>query len=137
MLNIQLIYNFGIYIGLAFQLRDDLLDAYGDVATFGKQTGTDIKDNKKTFLFLRALEKADNTQQTRLRELFRSTPDDPTAKINEVIQIYNSLDICADVENQISILHNQAAQALNTINRTEQDKATLKEIMATLLHRKV
>ncbi len=135
--DIEHLYRFGISIGLAFQLRDDLLDVYGNVATFGKQTGTDIKDNKKTFLFLKALEKANNTEKERLKTLFHLTPDNPTEKINEVIAIYNKLNIRSDVEQEISGFHNKAAEALNNIKRPEEKKKTLRDIMTNLLERNV
>jgi len=129
------LYHFGNAIGLAFQLRDDLLDAYGDTVTLGKQTGSDIRDNKKTFLLLRALEKGNSEQQERLRGLFSTTPVDPTAKIEEVIRIYDQLDILNEVEKKISQYHTQANTALDAINRPENDKQTLRQIAASLLNR--
>ena len=131
----EAIYNFGIKTGLAFQLRDDLLDAYGDTATFGKQTGTDIRDNKKTFLLLRAIEKGNATQQQRLRELFATTPQDPTDKINEVLDIYNQLDIRHEVEQRIAQLHDQALQHLDQIARPDTSKTPLRTLACTLLNR--
>ena len=129
------LYHFGNAIGLAFQLRDDLLDAYGDTATLGKQTGSDIRDNKKTFLFLHALEKGNTQQQQRLLALFNTTPDDPTDKINEVIDIYNHLDIRNDVDALIADYHNKALTALDAICRPENDKTTLLQIANSLLNR--
>ena len=131
------LYNFGIDTGLAFQLRDDLLDAYGDTATFGKQTGTDIKDNKKTFLLLTALEQGNGNQQQRLRELFATTPQDPTAKINEVLDIYNSLDIRHSVEQRIAQLHDNAMRHLDRIQRPDDAKQPLRQLACNLLDRNV
>lgn len=135
--DIERVYQFGISIGLAFQLRDDLLDAYGDVATFGKQTGTDIKDNKKNYLFLRALEKGSEQQKKRLTELFNTTPDLPEAKIREVLQIYESLAIRSDVEAAIAKLHDEAAGHLDSIRQPESNKTVLRELAAKLLNRNV
>ncbi|MBP5515679.1 MAG: polyprenyl synthetase family protein [Bacteroidales bacterium] len=135
--DIEQIYNFGIFIGLAFQLRDDLLDAYGDVSTFGKQTGTDIKDNKKTFLLLHAIEKCDKNQQEELRRLFSYTPADPSHKIERVLEIYDSLDIRTDVENEIGKLHSQASTCLDAIHRSNNDKQPLRELAESLLERNV
>lgn len=129
------LYRFGTDIGLAFQLEDDLLDAYGDVASFGKQTGTDIKDNKKTYLYLHALEKANEQQRQRLCELFSTTPDDPTQKIEEVLGIYNSLEIRADVEREIVRLNDLALQHLSLIERPEDAKGPLKELALKLVNR--
>lgn len=133
--DIELIYNFGIKIGLAFQLRDDYLDAFGDVATFGKQTGTDISDNKKTYLYLLALEKASETQRQRLRQLFSTQPEKPDSKIREVLDIYNQLDIRHSVEIEISRFHDEAMDALNKIKQPEENKSTLHEIANKLLNR--
>lgn len=133
--DVEYLYRFGISIGLAFQLRDDLLDAYGDTASFGKQTGTDIKDNKKTFLFLHTLQKGNSAQQQRLTELFATTPDDPTDKINEVLAIYNNLDIKKDVEEKIALLHDEANANLNAVRRPEASKQMLRQIAHSLLDR--
>lgn len=135
--DIERIYQFGISIGLAFQLRDDLLDAYGDTATFGKQTGTDIKDNKKTYLFLRAKEKGSDAQRQRLTVLFNTTPDNPEAKIQEVLNIYNDLSIRNDVETAIMKLHDEAAVQLDSIRQPETNKKVLRELAAKLLDRNV
>ena len=135
--DIDHIYDFGIGIGLAFQLRDDLLDAYGDTKTFGKQTGTDIRDNKKTYLFLRALEKASENQRTRLLQLFATTPDNADNKIKEVLNIYDSLNIKAEVESDIARLHQQAMQNLECIDRPNDKKQTIFEIAQKLLNRNV
>lgn len=135
--DMDLIYNFGIKIGLAFQLRDDLLDAYGDVATFGKQTGTDICDNKKTYLFLHALERATDSQRSRLQLLFTTTPDNPDNKVREVLDIYNQLGIRHDVELEIEKMHNDAIASLDKISQPEERKSTLREIASKLLNRNV
>ena len=146
--DIDLIYNFGIQMGLAFQLRDDLLDAYGDVSTFGKQTGTDIADNKKTYLLLRALQKAHNAQRSRLQELFSQHPTPytlhptpytlhPTPKIQEVLAIYDQLEIRHDVEQEIAILTNKALASLDQISVQNERKNTLLEIANKLLDRKI
>ncbi len=77
----QPFYNFGIQLGLAFQLQDDYLDAFGDPLTFGKQVGGDIIENKKTLLYLLALEKGAASQQAELSSLFKTQPQDPRNKI--------------------------------------------------------
>lgn len=135
--DIEHIYNFGIKIGLAFQLRDDLLDAYGDVATFGKQTGTDIRDNKKTYLFLHALEKATEAQRGRLQQLFDTTPENSDDKVREVLDIYGKLGIRNDVEQAIAKMHKEAIASLDAIKQPEERKATLREIANKLLNRNV
>lgn len=136
-IDINLLYEFGISLGLAFQLRDDLLDVYGDITTFGKQTGTDIKDNKKTYLMLKALEKADLKTKAQLIQLFSTKPENPNVKITEVTEIYDKLEIRTDVENEISKLHENAIDKLNCINRPQQTKKCLQDLAQKLLEREV
>ena len=130
------LYDFGIHLGLAFQLQDDLLDAYGDTATFGKATGQDIRDNKKTYLYLQALQQADPARQARLRELFAATPADPEEKVQEVLGIYRSLGIRETVEEAIAEEFGKARQALGDVRVADPEKAPLAELMKTLFDRK-
>lgn len=83
--NQLLLYEFGKKLGVAFQVQDDYLDAFGDPKKFGKQTGGDILSNKKTFLLLHALETASATQQKELKELLSSNNSD---KVSKVLQIF-------------------------------------------------
>lgn len=83
-------YDFGCYLGTAFQLQDDYLDAFGDPASFGKQPGGDIIENKKTFLYIKAHELADSAGVKELEHLFSIRPQDPNAKIRAVKDIYES-----------------------------------------------
>ena len=135
--DIELLYKAGINMGLAFQLQDDLLDAYGDVAVFGKQTGTDIKDNKKTYLYLTALKEADNSQKETLQRLFKTTPENPDEKIHTVIGIYDSLNIKALVEKDIEKYFDQSLMCLEKINLGDDSKETMKQIINQLLGRKI
>lgn len=89
----QLIYDFGENIGMAFQLQDDLLDAFGDTSVFGKQTGGDIRTNKKTYLYLRALELATDADHKRLLELYSISDESDDEKVKEVLFIFNKYDI--------------------------------------------
>jgi geranylgeranyl diphosphate synthase type II len=86
--NANLIYDFGLNLGLAFQLQDDYLDAFGNPETFGKQVGGDIIENKKTYLYLKALEFASADQAQELAELFSVHPQDSTTKIAAVKEIF-------------------------------------------------
>ena len=83
--NQNLIYEFGRKLGLAFQVQDDYLDAFGDPLTFGKQVGGDIKANKKTFLFIHALETASPHQKKQLQELLTTNGEN---KVEEVLSIF-------------------------------------------------
>lgn len=84
----DLIYDFGLNLGLAFQLQDDYLDAFGDPETFGKQVGGDIIENKKTYLYLKALEFADVSDKQRLLDLFESQIEDNSVKIEQAKTIF-------------------------------------------------
>ena len=135
--DVEELYNFGIDTGLAFQLRDDLLDAYGNTATFGKETGTDIKDNKKTYLLLTALKKGDDKQTATLKALFSSTPDNPASKIKEVLDIYSQLDIRSEVEARIAELHEKAMHHLDAVSCPASAKEPLRKLACSLLDRNV
>ena len=83
------LYAFGRDLGIAFQLKDDLLDAFGDAETFGKQVGGDIMANKKTYLYLKALALADGTQRQNLEQYF-STNDTSEAKVDAVKSYFHN-----------------------------------------------
>jgi geranylgeranyl diphosphate synthase type II len=87
----QAIYQFGINLGLAFQLVDDLLDVYADTATFGKEIGGDIQANKKTYPYLLALQHANETQKTQLQHYFSSNHYAKNEKFNAVKTIFDEL----------------------------------------------
>jgi geranylgeranyl diphosphate synthase type II len=86
----ELIYNYGLHLGLAFQLMDDYLDAFGDLATFGKEVGGDIRENKKTYLFLRSIENEDCA--TELKEWFaldhEEMNEDQIEEKKEIVKIF-------------------------------------------------
>lgn len=133
--DIDHLYQFGIHLGLAFQLQDDLLDAYGDVAVFGKQTGQDIRDNKKTYLVLKALEMGNAKQQLALTTLF-TTPTQDESKVDQVLAIYNQLNIRLHVEKAIEAEFALALEHLDSIAVADDKKRPLKQLMETLLGRK-
>lgn len=133
--DIEHLYQFGIHAGLAFQLQDDWLDSFGDTATFGKQTGTDIKDNKKTYLFLKALEQANPEQHNQLTLLFGNNPEDADTKVKEVLSIYEKLNIRTLTEQAIEEEFHLAEESLNAIQLPEERKSTLYEISRSLLGR--
>ena len=89
----QALYDFGINIGIAFQLKDDLLDVYGDEATFGKNIGGDICCNKKTYLLINALNKAEGEQKESLKNWIEKDEFNRTEKIKAVTSIYNQLKL--------------------------------------------
>lgn len=91
--DVDRLYEFGINIGLAFQLKDDLLDVYGDPVNFGKEIGGDILSNKKTFLLIKALENSDEISHESLQQWIAAKDYDSKAKINAVKKIYDGLNL--------------------------------------------
>jgi geranylgeranyl diphosphate synthase type II len=103
------LYNFGIHIGLVFQLRDDLLDTYGDEKAFGKKNYGDIEANKKTFLYLKAFENADDGDKKRLSALFSPEMIDPEEKIISTMGIFEKTGVKQATEDEIK-KHQKLAQ---------------------------
>ena len=89
----DLLYDFGIHIGLAFQLQDDLLDVYGDPKTFGKNIGGDITTNKKTYLLIQALKRADATSRDQLERWLTLKDFQPDEKIKAVTAIFDQTNV--------------------------------------------
>ena len=105
------LYEYGYNLGLAFQVADDYLDAYGDEAVFGKPIGGDIVNNKKSWLTVRAFEKASPQQKEALRQAFAmpvGTPAERSAKIAAVKEIYEALSIGEDAKYEILRLNDKA-----------------------------
>jgi len=91
--NQQHLYEFGKNLGIAFQVQDDFLDAFGDPDKFGKQLGGDILANKKTFLMIHAMEVASDIQKEELSILMQTSNIDPTEKINKVLSIFRDCKV--------------------------------------------
>ncbi|MGK4566811.1 polyprenyl synthetase family protein [Flavobacterium sp. 3HN19-14] len=135
--NCKLIYDFGLNLGIAFQLQDDFLDAFGDPLTFGKQVGGDIIENKKTYLYLKAFEFADKTQAEQLTHLFSIRPDDNTEKINMVKQIFDATGASDETQQAIHDYTFKAFETLQKIGIDNEKKAVLKSFGENLMGRKV
>ena len=134
------IYNigeFGEHLGLAFQLQDDLLDGYGDTAVFGKKTGQDIRDNKKSILPLLALMHSSPSQKEELLTLFAAKDNmDEEEKVRRVMALYDAICLRAIVEKHIDAEFQTAKQHLDTIHAPEEKKTPLRELTDTLMGRK-
>lgn len=109
------LYQFGIHIGLAFQIQDDILDVWGDPATFGKAIGGDIACNKKTFVTLTALQLADEDSRHALHTWLSQTMQDNVEKIAAVTAIYDRLEVRAECEKRVVKLTQQALAYLSTL----------------------
>ena len=135
--DIQHLYDFGIAMGMSFQLQDDILDLYSDVQTFGKKHGGDIAENKKTYLYLKALELASEQDRKRLEYLFTLRVDhDEEEKIEEVKGIYDSLHVKEAVEQVIAKYDRMAFEALAAVDIPEEKKKHLKAYAESLTGRK-
>lgn len=119
------LYEAGVNMGLGFQLTDDLLDVYGDPEKFGKQVGGDILSNKKTFLYLKALELADSTSKAQLHRLFSDVPTDGSGKIAAVVQIYDKLKIKAITDDLIRSYFAKATAGIASLEIDETKKQAL------------
>ena len=130
----EALYQYGLHIGLAFQIQDDILDVYGDPKTFGKAIGGDICANKKTALLLTALETADAESKAELLQWLMAT-DKEEEKIAAVTAIYDRLGVRTACE---SLMEQHTAKALEQLDRLPQNDATesLRELAEKLATRK-
>lgn len=133
----NLIYEFGLNLGLAFQLQDDYLDAFGDPATFGKQVGGDIIENKKTYLYLKAIAFATPNEKVQLEQLFAVQPTDFSEKISLVKEIFNSTGASQATQKAIEEYTFKAFETLNKINISPDKKTLLKTFGENLMSRNV
>jgi geranylgeranyl diphosphate synthase type II len=131
----DLLYEFGRNLGLAFQIQDDLLDAYGDTRVFGKVAGGDIISNKKTFLLVRALEIAKGNQLKKLQELFSAKEIDADVKVKEVIAIYDQLNIRSLTETLANEYITTASKLLEKVNAQKERKRELSNLTSSLIGR--
>ena len=132
----QNLYDFGEKMGLAFQLQDDLLDVYGDPAIFGKKIGGDIVCNKKTFMLINALNKANSEQKETLLEWIKKEEFDTAEKISAVTEIYNAIGIKSICQEKIDNLFAQSLLSLEKVKVEESKKVALKEFAINLMERK-
>ena len=133
----DLIYDFGLSLGTAFQLQDDYLDAFGDPKTFGKQVGGDIIENKKTFLYLKALEFGSKEQQKQLRDLFSIQPADSASKIKAVKTIFEATGAVEATKMAIAQYTEQAFSALEGLGIPDDRKMVLRQFGKELMQRTV
>lgn len=130
------LYEFGNNIGLAFQLKDDLLDVYGDEASFGKKIGGDILCNKKTYLLINALEKAKSTDKEELGYwLNNNNPKQEAEKIQAVTALYNKLDVKKICEDKMQFYLDKAITHLDLVQVEKQKKLELQKLAEKLMSR--
>src|SRR6187402_851666 len=122
----NLIYDFGLHLGLAFQLQDDYLDAFGDPETFGKQVGGDIIENKKTYLYLKALEFSTPEKASELEKLFSLQLDDNTEKIETAKAVFNESGASKATQEAIEMYTFKAFDTLEKMNIKDDKKSILR-----------
>lgn len=130
------LYDFGINLGLAFQLQDDLLDTFGDQSIFGKKIGGDILANKKTFLLINALEKTSMRQNAKLVAWIEKTDFSPKEKIKTITDIYESAGIKDITEKEINAYFKKTVKILKNIRVKDTDKQHLSNLSYKMLKRK-
>ena len=135
--NANLIYDFGLNLGLAFQLQDDFLDAFGNPETFGKQVGGDIIENKKTYLYLKAVAFSNPDEAAELKNLFSTQPEDNTEKIERVKTLFNTSGASKATQDAIQDFTFKAFQTLDKMNISTEKKQLLKAFGENLMGRKV
>jgi geranylgeranyl diphosphate synthase type II len=133
--NQHAVYDFGLQAGMAFQLRDDLLDTYGDERQFGKRPYGDIHTNKKTYLYLKALELADEKQEEILVRYYSADDHHPDEKVKQVLHVFNELDINSHTEKKIIEYYEKALKSLGRLEADESGKKMILDFSERLMDR--
>jgi len=133
----DLIYDFGLNLGLAFQLQDDYLDAFGDPETFGKQVGGDIIENKKTYLYLKALEFSSKEKSVELQQLFSLQLEENSAKIETAKAIFDESGASKATQEAIEKYTFKAFETLEKMDLNAEKKSILRAFGENLMGRKV
>ena len=133
----DLLYDFGVSMGLAFQLQDDWLDVYGDPKVFGKNIGGDILCNKKTYMLITALAQADEEQKVELQRWLSAEEYEPAKKIEAVTHIYNVMNIGKQCMDKSDAYYAEGLSVLERVSLPTERKAMLKEFACSLMNRKM
>jgi len=133
--DLQHIYDFGINIGMAFQLKDDLLDVFGNVDKFGKMPGGDILSDKKTFLLLKALDIANKKDKEIILNYVGEGDDDPEQKIMDITSIYAKLNLDKITVTEMERLFERAEYHMEKISLADDKKAELLSIAQKMMYR--
>lgn len=133
----KVIYDFGRFLGIAFQLQDDYLDAFGNPETFGKQIGGDIIENKKTYLYLKAIEFSNSDDEKTLRTWFSSQPEDTSEKIEAVKELFLVSGAQQATLNAVEDYTNKAFSVLDELAISDEKKGLLKKFGLGLMTRNV
>ena len=129
------LYKFGEQIGLAFQLQDDLLDVYGDPKVFGKNIGGDITSNKKTYMLINAINRANDAQRQELKKWIDAKDFDRNEKVAAVTKLYDEIGIRQLCEKKINFFFEEAKQYLDKVSVAEERKQYLRAYTAEMMKR--
>ena len=129
------LYDFGMHMGVAFQLKDDWLDVYGDPAVFGKKIGGDILCNKKTYMLIQALRSAKGDQLNELNDWIEAEQPNPQEKIAAVTRIYNATGVKQMCEEQIALYTRKGLESLERVALPAEKKEQLSQLMLGLIDR--
>ena len=129
------LYRFGEQIGLAFQLQDDLLDVYGDPKVFGKNIGGDITSNKKTYMLINAVNRANASQREELMRWIDAKEFDRNEKVAAVTRLYDEIGIRQLCEQKMEACYQLAQQYLAKVSVSDERKAILKTYAAAMMKR--
>ena len=129
------LYDFGMHMGVAFQLKDDWLDVYGDSAVFGKKIGGDILCNKKTYMLIQALRSAKGDQLNELNDWIEAEQPNPQEKIAAVTRIYNATGVKQMCEEQIALYTRKGLESLERVALPAEMKEQLSQLMLGLIDR--
>ena len=129
------LYKFGEQIGLAFQLQDDLLDVYGDPKVFGKNIGGDITSNKKTYMLINAVNRANDVQRKELLGWIEAETFDRNEKVKAVTRLYDEIGIRQLCEQKMEACYALAKEYLAKVSVSEERKAELKAYAAAMMKR--
>ena len=133
--DIENLYKFGEKLGLAFQLQDDLLDVYGNPAVFGKNIGGDITSNKKTYMLINAVNRANPSQREQLLKWIDAKEFDRNEKVNAITELYNEIGIRELCEQKIEEYYQESLVYLAKVKVPEERKAELKAYAAEMMKR--
>lgn len=131
----QLLYDFGLQIGMAFQLQDDWLDVYGKEVSFGKKIGGDICENKKTYLLLKALEMSNEPARSNLQDWLKKTDFDPKEKTEAVRKIFTESGAAEAAKALMKEYHDSAIESLDQLGIASEKKNELRNFAASVLSR--
>ncbi len=131
----DLLYDFGINVGMGFQLKDDILDVYGDHEKVGKQVAGDIVANKKTYLLIRAMEKAEGKDKTELALWLKQKEFDKEEKIKAITAIYDKYEVKHDAELLMNSYFDKAMEDLTKLRSDLLRKGVLRNFILQLMQR--